>query len=343
MNDVNFTFGMTDQGAKSTISGIKQEAGGLQRTLKEIGQSIGKAGGVFGGLAGRALGGAGGPFAPLAIAAVAATFAINAMNAASDRAVKIAQDEVQWHQKVAQAIDTGNRARRATAAGGLSQANDTRKLLLRGGSIDIARGLKNDGIELGDAIKGEADLALENDPDKRRRIRSGARELAQTGEISYADAVKNLSKQPGQFDLRRILTRIRGLMPTDDNLLNAGTTLSRVEGFGQDDDSGMRDQVKQAIVNGQTVGVAQSEDLTSGRTANAIRDQAAEILDPVAKAMSDLQQQVDNTAAVMKAGADAQFKLSRMLAEAGRALGMSGGSGYQELNDYTRGSKVVGE
>lgn len=339
MSDVTISFGAEDR-ISPVLRQQTREASKLSRTLKEAGQAASKAGGPLGGLAARVLGGAGGPFAAVAVSAAAASLAIQAMNAASERAVNLAKDTVTWQQRVAKTIDDATKARAGVAAGGLSQAQDTRLLLSRGGSIDQARANVDQGIELSDSLKGEAAIALQSE-DRQESIRKMAKTLARTGETSFTDAVKRFATRPSlnAIDMRRELLDIRGQLPTEQNLDGAWSTLAQQRGFFDAD--GKISNVNKAITAGQQVGLAQSSDLTSGRTASVIQKQARDTLDPVAKAFDDLRAEVDNATEVLQAAADAQKVMSRSLAEAGRRIGMSNGSEEQALSAYKKSHQVI--
>lgn len=335
MSDVSFTFGMDDR-VTPVIQRQKAEAAGLQKQLKEAGGALAKAGGPAGGIAGRVLGGAGGPFAMLAAGAILATTAISVMNAQSQKAVDLAKDRVSWEQKLTAAIKSGTEARSGTAAGGLSQAADMRLLLTRGGSLDRAKADVGRGVTLQNAIQGESALTLA--PAARQKlIREGAKALAETGEITFSEAVKRLSDRRGALRLDRELIDIRGQMPTTANIYHANDSLSRRDDFKYHDTLKAIDDATSA---GDLVPSAQNADLTSGRTATAVASAAADILDPIGKAVGSLAEEVKRGAELMSAAAKAQDKVVAALAHLGEKFG-GAGSEADKANNYKRGSSVV--
>jgi len=342
MSDVSFTFGMDDR-ATPVIQRAKAEAAGLQRQLKEAGGALAKAGGPAGGIAGRVLGGAGGPFAALAAGAILATTAISVMNAQSQKAVDLAKDRVTWEQKLAAAVKSGIDARSSTAAGGASQGADTRLLLMRGGSINQAKADVGRGVTLQNAIQGETALMLA--PAARQKmIREGAKALAETGEITFSEAVKRLTERRGAMQLARELVDLRGQMPTMENIGKASDTLDlsrrSTQLGGSFDTINKLNAIDAAFTAGELVPAAQNDDLISGRTATAVAAAAADILDPVAKAVGQVVDEVKRGAELMAAAAKAQDKVVAALAHLGEKFG-GAGSEADKLNTYKRGSSVT--
>jgi hypothetical protein len=343
MSDVSFSFGMKDE-VTPVIQRQKAAAQDLNKTFRDIGQSASKAGGAFGGIAGRVLGGAGGPFAGLALGATLLTTALTMANAASDAAIKRAQDRLTWEQRIANAVKSGNDARNSTAAGGLSQAAGVRILIGRGGKVSDAQDdVKRAKIGLDDAVSGEAALRLTADVKRRGQLKDQALQLAATGEVSFADAVKRLADMPGRPNLARVLTDLRGQMPTGANLHAATVTLDDFNnpGIGSAAKNETLNRVRDTIVAGQGVAMAQQNDLVSGRSRSAIEQQTAQTLNPIGKVMDDLQTEVANGAAQLKVAADAQLKVQTVMQRLGVLLGGEGTTARDKLSAYNTATAGV--
>lgn len=339
MTDVAFTFGMKDE-VTPVLRRQTQEASNLQKTLREAGQAAAKAGGPAGGIAARILGGAGGPFAALALGATVFAGALSVANSLSDRAIADAKERVTWQERLNKAQEAGVRGQSATAAGGLSQAADTRLLLNRGGSIDRARAdQKAAGIDLADAIKGESGVQLVS-KDRRDSVRENALTLAATGEITFADAVKRLGAVIGRIDPTRELVGIRGQRPTTENLNAAGDTFANSRGEGRGANS--LNNIKAAQTAGQQIGLSQSDDLTSGRTAAAVDAAARDALNPGGKAIEDLRAEVASGGRALQAAADAQQRQLAAIASLAKAFGGEG-SEADKLTKYNRNTALIRE
>src|ERR1035437_271686 len=174
MSDAVIPFGIEDR-ATPGVSRIRQEVAKLKHEAKEASAAMHELGrdaarDMVGRSGARGLGamaalGHGGSGAMLmgGGALLAAGLAKGALESWDERRVELARSRAERANKRDEMIESAEISRRQVASGGEAFAGSMRKMLSRGGSMEHARKLAVDGIDLHDAMAGISDLANVND------------------------------------------------------------------------------------------------------------------------------------------------------------------------------------
>lgn len=268
-------------------------------------------------------------------ALAAAGMALGGVESWDERRVELARARVEHNHRRAEMTEKADEARRTLAAGGMTFAGSLRRMLSRGGSMSGLRDLANNGIEMNDAIAGESELA-DVSQGARAKVSQQARRLAATGEISYADAVRRMAKfGGGDVSLERELLAIRGQSQSPENMASASRALrwgGGSEARGLDVAQGSSSQI----------GLAQADDLLSGKTTEALRQQASETLDPLAHALHQYAAQQERAAELLQAAAEAQSGLVAFMKDIGSLVGGEG-SARSKLSRFHKAAEMGGD
>ena len=321
MSDTTISFDADTAKAEAKLKALKRSA---ERTGQSFGAAqagalAGRFGGPAGGVASRFLGGG-----ALGMGMAAAGFGVNAFLAADERRVQMAREAAARQSSRDATARSVLEKTDARAAGGVSQAGSAMRM-----------------------------IALGTDKSRRKTALATGSKYGLTTEQTYA--AMEAARRSGVSELDIMLgVGLAGDTPeqvaqnilANNGLQNAIASSMQLTG---DEASAALDRrltdprarnVARATSGRNVVAESQMDDLTSGRTADAIKRDVWAEMNPAAVAMGEASVKAQETLSALQAAASAQGLVAGALAEVGRLLGISQGSASRQLAE---GATAVAE
>ena len=188
------------QRALRVNSRMSAEAG---TKLQKLSEAVSRLGGPVAALAGQIGGGAGmgGKLGRLAVGFGLVSAAGVAFGKVTEANIDRTQKAIEAEERYTAALKEGRKARQAQSEAGLSQEEEQRLLIARGGpdAVREATEVQRRGISRSQATRGVADAQLlARDPEARQRLIEAAVRAASTGEIDFASAIQGLGDRRSQ-------------------------------------------------------------------------------------------------------------------------------------------------
>lgn len=255
----------------ANTSSAENKVRSLGDVLRNTAGSLGRIGGPAGAL-GRAFGGMAAGLSLMGAAAGAAALGINAVVAQSERAVRVAQEQVTWAQKLNAAIAAGRKGQDALAMGGLGQAMQQRRLLAAGGSNADVDNIVKRGVDPADAL---ASAVMWNEQGRNVEQLEAAMMVYATGAGKLQDILKAQKRIGGDTSPNSLVrTRIEALgqQLTPETFRQSDQAFNRMAEMGWG--SGRANNINRAVSAAGQVAVVQGDKLLSGATADAAEREA---------------------------------------------------------------------
>lgn len=305
--------------------------------FKEGSAGVARAGGALGSIGGRVLGGVGmgGPIGIASAGLAVLTAGITALSAASARAVKAVEAQIDVENKFQDARDKGEKALEDSAKKGADQAPKLRQVIAQGGpAADSAiRKLETRGVDTESAAKGlQAIIARFPGQDLNSgapaEILAQAEGLAKVG-MKFDDAVGKLIERGGMGNpasayrqASLIYKEFTGSRGDPMDLYHKAQVNVSGSKFLTDEEAARKKL-------GQLPGIQRDQ---SGDLLKNAMDTVGEAMKPTNKLLLDAYNLQEKQLEQMQRAADAQWWLARILTTAGRTYGLSEGSEKQKVD-----------
>ncbi len=340
-DDVMFNFGINDR-ASGTLKKIKREADGAQGSLSKTakamslgGEALGKYGERF-----KKFSELSGGFGALGLAAASVGIAFTMMENANRKSIEGAKNQVSWQQRLREEIKQTTESARAFKAAGVSQSDDVGKLIGRGGNIESASKMVDQGIEETDAMRGESVLLLIRDAKKREAVRKAAADVALLHESSYTDAIEKISKLNGPISSDRGLLAVTGQRVNSENLNFAKNRLNLLK-----NPKGELAMLNKTRAEEGKERISQARNLVSGESLAALidinREKMAVNNDPRSAALKKMREAADKLQESLQASARAQSQYFAYFQDGLEAVNLGDGSESTKLANHRRDTAVI--
>jgi hypothetical protein len=328
MSDAKIKFDADTSAAEAKLRKLNATAAEPGRTWQQkVEQSLkGISGKAEGGMALGSFNALAKGFGWVGVAAIAAGAAYQAFTAASDRAVEAAKQQVEWQNKVTNALRDAGRARSSIEAAGAGQLPSLRRSLAMGADRGDIQFWNNSGISHNQSIEVAGILANAKNARlatsiTKRLINAGADPVKAAGEGSLATS--------GDIGpTMRAWLRASGMDITPGNLGIAKRALA----YGD-----KQPLLGAAIISKQNqVSMASLDSLTNGKALRAVTEQVNETLNPEATAIAKMLQSAYETQRALQAAAEAESGIVAGMKEFGRLFG-GAGSARNAMVEHARG------